>query len=74
VDVFASSTFDVAHLYLTHAAARSDAGLSVPTQNSVFEVVIGGKLYAVKGTALKKWIKERREALKGPKGSCSAGG
>jgi hypothetical protein len=68
VDVFASSTFDAAHLYLTHVTARADAALPIPDENSVFDVVIGGKIYAVKGTALKKWIKARRETLRGPKG------
>jgi hypothetical protein len=68
VDVFASSTFDAAHLYLTHVKNRNDTGLPMPDQNTVFDVVIGGKIYTVKGAALKKWIQERRETFRGPKG------
>jgi hypothetical protein len=40
----------------------------MPDQNTVFDVVIGGKIYTVKGAALKKWIQERRETFRGPKG------
>jgi hypothetical protein len=68
VDVFASSTFDAAHLYLTHVKGQPNAQIPIPTRDTVFEVVIGGKIYIVKGTALKEWIAERRTALKGPKG------
>jgi hypothetical protein len=68
VDVLASSTFDAAHLYLTHARDHPDAGIPVPGKNTLFEVVTGGRIYRVKGEALRQWILRRRETLKGPKG------
>jgi hypothetical protein len=34
----------------------------------VFEVVIGGRVYRVSGSALQRWIVERRAKLNGPKG------
>jgi hypothetical protein len=34
----------------------------------VFEVVIGGRVYRVAGSALQRWIVERRGRLNGPKG------
>jgi hypothetical protein len=34
----------------------------------VFEVVIGGRVYRVAGSALQRWIVERRGKLNGPKG------
>ena len=43
-------------------------GLPVPTLVTVFEVVNGGKVYTVEGAALQRWIVQRRQEWKGPKG------
>lgn len=68
MDVLAASTFDAAHLYLTHARGHLAAGLPAVGKDTVFEVVTGGRVYWVKGEALRQWIVKRRETLKGPKG------
>ena len=66
LDVQAASTYDAAHLYLHHVKGNPD--WPQPTLGTVFEVVAGGKLYHVDGIALKRWIADRRQELKGPKG------
>ena len=43
-------------------------GLPKPTLATVFEVVVSGKVYRVAGAALQRWIVERRQLWKGPKG------
>jgi hypothetical protein len=43
VDVLASSTFDAAHIFLTHAKAYPRNGIPRLSLDSVFEVVVGGK-------------------------------
>lgn len=69
VDVLASSTCDAAHLYLTHANGNPESMLPIPTRMTIFEVVTGGQLYRVRGGTLQKWIEQRREAWKGPRGA-----
>ena len=68
LDVQASSTFDAAHRYVAHAKTQEQAQLPIPTILTVFEVVIGGKVYSVRGVALQRWIEQRRQEWKGPKG------
>jgi hypothetical protein len=68
LDLIASSTYDAAHLYVAHAKEQPHAGLPVPTLATLFEVVSGGKVYAVDGAALQRWIEQRRQEWKGPKG------
>jgi hypothetical protein len=68
LDVIATSTYDAAHLYLTHAKAQPQSGLPLLTVESVFEVVNGGRVYTVVGAALQRWIEQRRHEWKGPKG------
>ena len=68
LDVIASSTYDAAHLYVTHAKAQPQAGLPLPTLATVFEVVNGGKVYNVERAALQRWIVQRRQEWKGPRG------
>jgi hypothetical protein len=46
VDVCVSSTFDAAHLFVTHAKADPRDGIPKPTVISVFEVVVDGKVTA----------------------------
>jgi hypothetical protein len=68
LDVIASSTYDAAHLYVAHAKEQPQAGLPVPNPTTVFEVVNAGKVYTVEGAALQRWIEQRRQEWKGPKG------
>jgi hypothetical protein len=68
LDVIASSTYDAAHLYVAHAKQQPQAALHVPTLATVFEVVNGGKVYTVDGAALQRWIIQRRQEWKGPRG------
>lgn len=72
MDLFAQSTYDAAHLYLTSAKSKEMAMLPsrgpVPTRNTIFEVVADGKIYRVKGAALQRWIVKRRQELGGPAG------
>ena len=71
-DVLAESSYDAAHLYLAAAKSREAAmlpdRLPVPTPATVFEVVTDGKVFQVKGSALRRWILQRRQELNGPKG------
>jgi hypothetical protein len=68
LDVLASSTYDAAHLYVAHAIEQAEAQLPVPDIMTVFEVVKGAKVYTVEGVALQRWIEQRRQEWKGPKG------
>ena len=68
VDVLAESTYDAAHLYVCEAKEKRGVGLPKPTLATIFEVVVGGKVYRVAGAALQRWILERREKWNGPKG------
>jgi hypothetical protein len=68
LDVLADSTYDAAHLFVVEAKNERAVGLPKPTLATVFEVVANGKVYRVAGTALQRWIVERRQAWNGPKG------
>jgi hypothetical protein len=68
LDVQASSTYDAAHLYVAHVKTNTATQFPVPTLATVFEVVTAGRVYYVKGAALQRWIAERRQEWKGPKG------
>ena len=68
LDVNASSTYDAAHLYFTHAKSQPASGLPVPTVATVFEVVIAGNVHRIEGAKLKLSIAKRREEWKGPRG------
>jgi hypothetical protein len=68
LDVQATSTFDAAHLYITHAIQHKEAGLPDPKLSDVFEIVVDGKVHTVKGSALQRWIVNRRTDWKGPRG------
>lgn len=68
LDVLADSSFDAAHLYVTHVAGHPGCGLPVPSVETRFEVIAGGRIHSVAGTALKGWIEKRRWELKGPRG------
>jgi hypothetical protein len=48
--------------------SRNGSTLPKPTLATMFEVVIGGRVYRVAGSALQRWIVERRNRLNGPKG------
>jgi hypothetical protein len=68
VDVCASSTFDAAHLFVAHAKADPRNAIPRPTVETVFEVVIDGKVHRVAGRALRRWILKERQERKGPAG------
>ena len=68
LDVLADSTYDAAHLFVVEATKERAIGLPKPSLATVFEVVAGGKVYHVAGVALQRWIVERRQKWKGPKG------
>jgi len=74
LDVQATSIYDAAHIYVTHAKQCPAAGLPKPSVATTFEVVTGGRVYGVKGAALQRWILQRRQELKGPAGMLSAAG
>ena len=73
MDVQAASTFDAAHIYLTHAKAQPGAGIPPLTLATVFEVVIGGKVQTVAGAALQRWIIKERSERKARAGCFSRG-
>ncbi len=68
IDVLATSTYDAAHLYVTHAKTQPEAKLPSPTAATNFEVVFDGKIHVVKGSALAEWIQRRRQEWTGPRG------
>jgi hypothetical protein len=68
VDVLASSTFDAAHIFVTHAKADPRNGIPRLSVDSVFEVTVGGKIHRVAGKDLQRWILKEREKRKGPRG------
>ena len=68
LDVLADSTYDAAHLFVVETRKERAVGLPKPTLATVFEVVINDKVYRVAGVALQRWIAERRQTWKGPKG------
>jgi hypothetical protein len=68
VDVLACSTFDAAHIFVTHAKADPRNGIPRLSVDSVFEIVVDGKIHRVEGKALQLWILKEREERKGPRG------
>ena len=61
LDVYADSSFDAAHLYLTHVIQQPTCGLPRPTVETIFEVVAKGRVLRVQGAKLKRWIEKRRD-------------
>jgi hypothetical protein len=68
VDVLATSSFDAAHIFVTHAKADPRNGIPRLSVDSVFEVAVDGKIHRVEGRVLHRWILKEREARKGPRG------
>ena len=68
LDINANSSYDAAHLYLTHVTAHPGCGLPIPTTTTTFEVIADGKVFHVQGARLKRWIEKRREEWNGPRG------
>src|ERR1700734_823369 len=56
LDVNANSSYDAAHLYLTHVRGNPACGLPIPTTSTLFEVVTDGRIHHVEGARLKTWI------------------
>jgi hypothetical protein len=69
LDVRAESSYDAAHLYLTHVRSNPGSGLPIPTTSTLFEVVTDGRIHQVPGARLKTWIENRRQEWKGPRGA-----
>jgi hypothetical protein len=61
--VNAGSSYDTAHLYLTHVRGNPSCGLPIPTTGTMFEVVTDGRIHRASGTRLKTWIEKRRQEL-----------
>jgi hypothetical protein len=72
LDVNAGSSYDAAHLFVTHVRNNPSCGLPIPTTSTQFDVVTDGRIYRVPGTRLKKWIENRRSEWKGRVAFCSA--
>jgi hypothetical protein len=68
VDVHACSTFDAAHLFVAHAKSIPQSGLPTLGAGTVFEVIAGGEIHYIKGSALQRWIMKERQERKGPAG------
>jgi hypothetical protein len=68
LDVNAESSYDAAHLYLTHVRGQPACGFPIPITATVFEVIADGRVHRVSGTRLKTWIENRRHELNGPRG------
>ena len=68
LDVLAASSYDAAHLYLTHVQAQPRCGFPIPTTSTTFQVVADGKILHVPGARLRVWIEKKRRELKGPNG------
>lgn len=68
LDVLADSSYDAAHLYLTHVRGNPGCALPIPTTATLFEVVADGRISRVPGARLKTWIESRRQEWKGPRG------
>src|SRR5215213_9019659 len=68
LDVRADSSYDAAHLYLTHVVGHPGCGMPVPTTATAFEVVTDNKILKVDGIRLKNWIEHCRSERKGPRG------
>jgi len=68
LDVQAESSFDAAHLFLTHVRSKPTCGFPILTTGTTFEVVTEGKIHRVAGVRLKTWIERRRREWNGPCG------
>ena len=68
LDVKATSSYDAAHLYLTHVKSNPACGFPIPTTSTVFEIVTDGRILRVEGSRLKRRIENRRQEWKGPRG------
>jgi hypothetical protein len=68
LDVLADSSYDAAHIFLTHAKEHRRSGLPIPTPDTIFEVTAKGRLHKVNGAKLREWIAKERTQRKGPSG------
>lgn len=68
LDLVAESSYDAAHLYFAQAKTDPKSMLPIPTRETVFEVVLDGRVYRVPGERLREWIAKRRTEGKGPSG------
>jgi hypothetical protein len=66
LDVLADSSYDAAHIFLTHAKADRRSSLPIPTREAIFAVTAKGRVYKVIGAKLREWIAKERTQRKGP--------
>ncbi len=67
-DVKADSSYDAAHLYLTHVQSNPACGFPIPTTSTVVEIVADSRVLQVGGARLRKWIEKRQREWNGPRG------
>ena len=68
LDVLADSSYDAAHIFLTHSKTHRGSGLPIPTPETIFEVTAKGRVYKVIGARLRQWIATERTRRNGPSG------
>jgi hypothetical protein len=68
LDVKADSSYDAAHLFVTHVRNSPCCSFPIPTTSTQFDVVTEGRIHSVPGARLKKSIENRRSEWKGPRG------
>ena len=51
LDVKADSSYDAAHLFVTHVRNNPTCGIPIPTTSTQFEVVADGRIHSVPGAA-----------------------
>jgi hypothetical protein len=66
--VNAESSYDAAHLLVTHVKGNPACGFPIPTTSTAFEVSTEGRIHRVSGTRLKKWIEKRWQEWNHPRG------
>jgi hypothetical protein len=74
LDVLANSSYDAAHLYLTHVRANPGCGMPIPTTATLFEVVAEGRVSHVRERVSKRGSRTGGRNGKGRVDSCSASG
>ena len=63
------STPDAAHLFLTRAKEHViREPFPIPSLETTFEVTVNGRVHKVPGVKLQRWIMQRRQEFKGPRG------
>lgn len=67
LDMNGDSSYDAAHLYLTHVRGNPGCGLPIPTTVTLFEVVIDSRIHRVSDARLKGWIENEETTGRPPR-------